>query len=214
MTSSPFDGHLHLVRHPFVADRLTHMRHIETPSALFRQHLQHISTLLAYEALADTPLETRVVETPLQLSKQPCLPDLKPALVSVLRAGNAMVDGALALSPHSPVGMIGLQRNEETLAPKDYFLRLPQHLGARLVLVCDPMVATGGSLVRALDLIQHAGATQVRVLCLLAAPEGVERVLTAHPDVHIWAAALDDHLNEKGYIVPGLGDAGDRIYAA
>lgn len=123
-----------------------------------------------------------------------------------------MVDGALALSPKSPVGMVGLRRNEETLQPEDYFLRLPEHLDARMVLACDPMLATGGSLIRALDILQEAGATQLRVICLLAAPEGVEKVMAAHPDIQIWTAALDDHLNEKGYIVPGLGDAGDRIY--
>ena len=212
MTNLEFNGHLHKVSHPFISDRLTQMRDVKTPSAIFRKNLQEIATFLTYEALADIPLEARVVETPMQLSKQPCLPNLAPALVSILRAGNAMVDGALALSRNSPVGMIGLKRNEETLEPEDYFLRLPDQLNSRMTLVCDPMLATGGSLIRAIDILKQANATQIRVVCLLAAPEGVKKVLSVHQDIHIWTAALDDHLDDKGYIVPGLGDAGDRLY--
>ena len=208
------DSRLHLVSHPYLIDRLTQMRQVETQNAVFRAHLKLIGTFLAYEALADTDLETRVVETPLQLSKQPCLPELAPALISILRAGNYLADGVLSLSPNSPLGMVGLKRNEKTLEPEEYFLRLPEDLDLRLTLVCDPMLATGGSLCRALEILQEQGATDLRVLCLLAAPEGVQRVLEQFPDVHIWAAALDDHLNEKGYIVPGLGDAGDRLYGA
>ena len=212
MTKSHYNGHLHVVEHPFIIDRLTAMRDIHTRSADFRDHLKAISTFLAYEALADFPLQHRIVETPVQLSKQPCLPSNAPALISILRAGNVMVDGALVLSPHSPVGMVGLKRDEETLLPEQYFLRFPQDLNCRLTLVCDPMLATGGSLCKALEFVQRSGASEVRVLCLLAAPEGIEKVLNRFPDLHLWTAALDDHLNEKGYIVPGLGDAGDRQY--
>ena len=212
MIDQSTDDRLHLVSHPYVTDRVTQMRDIETHGAVFREHLKLIGTFLAYEALADTRLETRVVETPVQLSKQPCLPEMAPALISILRAGNYLADGVLALSPTSPLGMVGLRRDEQTLEPEQYFLRLPEHLDQRLTLVCDPMLATGGSLCRALEILGDHGATQMRVLCLLAAPEGVARVLEQFPDVHIWAAALDDHLNEKGYIVPGLGDAGDRLY--
>ena len=212
MTQNLYDGRLTVVDHPYVVDRLTVMRDVDTPSPQFREHLKTIATFLAYEALADTQVEHRVVETPVQLSKQPTLPDLAPALISVLRAGNYMVDGALALSPNSPVGMVGLKRNEETLLPDQYFVRLPENMGERLVVACDPMLATGGSLCHALKVLVDQGAKDMRVLCLLAAPEGVEKVLDVFPDLKIWTAALDDHLNEKGYIVPGLGDAGDRIY--
>lgn len=214
MTEKHYDGRLTVIDHPYVADRLTSMRDVDTPSPQFRDNLKIIALFLAYEALADTQVEHRVVETPVQLSKQPTLPDTAPALISVLRAGNYMVDGALRLSPLSPVGMVGLKRNEETLRPDQYFRRVPQDLGERLTVVCDPMLATGGSLVHALKLLQELGAEDMRVLCLLAAPEGVETVLDAFPEIKIWTAALDDHLNEKGYIVPGLGDAGDRIYGA
>ena len=212
MIENLYDGRLRLADHPYIADRLTIMRDIETSSALFRTHLQLIATLLAYEALADSPLEHRVLETPVQLSKQPSLPNVPPALISILRAGNYMVEGALALCPNSPVGMIGLKRDEETLKPDQYFNRLPGDLEKRLTLVCDPMLATGNSLCHALNLLYQAGCKEIRVLCLLAAPEGVERVLNTFPELTIWAAALDDHLNEKGYIVSGLGDAGDRLY--
>ena len=214
MTQHLYDNRLHVVDHPYVADRLTTMRDVDTPSPQFRSHLKTISIFLAYEALADTVLEHRVVETPVQLSKQPALPDMAPALISILRAGNYMVDGALDLSPQSPVGMVGLKRNEETLLPDQYFVRVPDDLDERLTLVCDPMLATGGSLCHALKLLQEKGAKEMRVISLLAAPEGVEKILEAFPELHIWTAALDDHLNKKGYIVPGLGDAGDRIYGA
>ena len=212
MTQRLYDDRLMIADHPFIADRLTTMRDVDTPSPVFRENLKFIAQFLAYECLSDFPIEHRVVETPVQLSKQPTLPDTAPALISILRAGNYMVDGALALSPASPIGMVGLKRNEETLQPDQYFLRLPEDMDERLTLVCDPMLATGGSLIKSLDLLKDAGANDMRVLCLLAAPEGVEKVLEAYPGLKIWTASLDDHLNEKGYIVPGLGDAGDRIY--
>ena len=210
----PYAGRLLVVDHPYLADRLTTMRDVNTPSQQFRAHLQTIATFLAYEALADAPLDHRVVETPLQLSRQPTLPALAPALVSILRAGTPMVDGALLLSPASPVGLVGIERNAQTLEPHEYFVRLPQDLAERCTLVCDPMLATGGSLCHVLRILQVRGARDLRVLSLLAAPEGVERVLQDFPEVRIWTAALDDQLDEKGYIVPGLGDAGDRIYGS
>ena len=159
MTRTLYEDRLHIVDHPYLADRLTTMRDVETPSPQFRAHLKTIAAFLAYEALADTPIEHRVVETPVQLSKQPTLPEPAPALISVLRAGNYMVDGALRLSPHSPVGMIGLKRNEETLQPDQYFCRLPKTLGERLALVCDPMLATGGSLIHALKPVSYTHLT-------------------------------------------------------
>ena len=146
MPQSLYDDRLTVVDHPFIADRLTIMRDVETPSPVFRDNLKFIAQFLAYEALADTAIEYRVVETPVQLSKQPSLPDTAPALISVLRAGSYMVDGALVLSPVSPIGMVGLKRDEETLESQEYFQRLPDDLGDRLTLVCDPMLATGGLL--------------------------------------------------------------------
>ena len=172
MTKHLYNGQVQVLDHPFVVDRLTKMREKTTPNADFRAHLKTIANFLAYEALADTALDHRVIETPLQLSKQPTLPESAPALISVLRAGNYMVDGALRLSPHSPIGMVGLQRNAETLEPEQYFLKLPDDLDHRLTLICDPMLATGGSLCRAIELVQNAGAKSMRILCLLAAPEG------------------------------------------
>ena len=212
MTEAKHDSRLHLVDHPCLLDRLTTLRAVETSPPTFRRQVQFIAQFLAYEALADTPLGHRVVETPLQLSKQPCLPETAPTFIAILRAGMAMVDGALQVSPDSPVGMVGVQRNEETLQPEPYYLRLPEALDARLCLVCDPMLATGGSLCHALEILKAQGAKRLRVLCLLAAPEGVERVLAAHRDITIWTVALDERLNARGYIIPGLGDAGDRIY--
>ncbi len=203
---------LTVVTHPLVQHKLSLMRDVATPSALFRQLLGEIAQLLAYEATRDLELEDREVETPLQTTQAPFLSGKKLALISILRAGNGMLDPLLHLIPSARVGFVGLYRDEETLRPVQYYFKAPEHLGARDVLVVDPMLATGNSSVAAIDLLKEAGATRIRFLCLLAAPEGVKRMGEAHPDVSIVTASLDEKLNENGYIVPGLGDAGDRMF--
>ncbi|MEM7241788.1 MAG: uracil phosphoribosyltransferase [Pseudomonadota bacterium] len=204
--------HLTIVDHPLVQHKLTLMRDIGTPSNQFRQLLREISHLLAYEVTRGLPLELREIETPLHKMKSPVLSGKKMALVSILRAGNGLLDGVLELIPSARVGFVGLYRDEETLKPIDYYFKAPKDIADRLVIVVDPMLATGNSSVAAIDRLKAAGAKDIRFLCLLAAPEGVTRMKEAHPDVPIVTASLDERLNEKGYIVPGLGDAGDRIY--
>ena len=204
--------HLTVVDHPLVQHKLTLMRDQGTPTAVFRQLLREISHLLAYEVTRELPMTTRRIPTPLQEMEAPVLDGRKLALVSILRAGNGLLDGMLDLIPSARVGFVGLYRDEETLKPVQYYCKLPNELGERLVIAVDPMLATGNSSAAAIDLIKEQGATNIRFLCLLAAPEGVERMKEAHPDVPVVTAALDEQLNEKGYIVPGLGDAGDRMF--
>ena len=204
--------HLTVVDHPLVQHKLTLMREQDTSTAVFRQLLREISTLLAYEVTRNLPMTTRKIETPLVEMDAPVLDGRKLALVSILRAGNGLLDGMLDLIPSARVGFVGLYRDEETLEPVQYYCKLPGDLQDRLVIAVDPMLATGNSSVAAIDLIKKAGATNIRFLCLLAAPEGVQRMKEAHPDVPIVTAAVDERLNEKGYIVPGLGDAGDRMF--
>ncbi len=204
--------HLTIVDHPLVQHKLTLMREKDTSTAVFRQLLREISTLLAYEVTRYLPMTTRQIETPLATIQAPVLFGRKLALVSILRAGNGLLDGMLDLIPSARVGFVGLYRDEETLKPVQYYCKLPGELSERLVIAVDPMLATGNSSVAAIDLLKEAGATNIRFLCLLAAPEGVARMKEAHPDVPIVTAALDEKLNEKGYIVPGLGDAGDRMF--
>ena len=203
---------LEVVTHPLIQHKLTLMRDKSTPSAIFRQLLREISTLLAYEVLRPLELETRQIETPLTTMAAPVLSGKKLCLVSILRAGNGLLDGMLDLVPAARVGHIGLYRDPETLQPVQYYLKLPSGLSERLAIVVDPMLATGNSSAAAVTRIKEAGAKEIRFVCLLAAPEGVETFSTAHPDVPIFTAALDSHLNDHGYIVPGLGDAGDRMY--
>ncbi len=204
--------HLTVVGHPLVQHKLTLMRDGGTPSGLFRQLLREISTLLAYEVTRDLPLTARSVRTPLDLVEAPVLDGRKLALVSILRAGNGLLDGMLDLVPSARVGFVGLYRDKETLEPVRYYCKLPDALPERRVIVVDPMLATGNSSVAAVDLVKDAGAADIRFLCLLAAPEGVRRMEAAHPDVPVVTAAVDERLDERGYIVPGLGDAGDRMY--
>ncbi len=204
--------HLTVVDHPLVQHKLTLMREKDTSTAVFRQLLREISTLLAYEVTRSLPMTTRMIETPLTTMEAPVLDGPKMALVSILRAGNGLLDGMLDLIPSARVGFVGLYRDEETLTPVQYYCKLPGELDRRLVIAVDPMLATGNSSVAAVDLMKEAGATDIRFLCLLAAPEGVARMQDAHPDVPIVTAALDEKLNELGYIVPGLGDAGDRMF--
>ena len=206
------DQHLTIVDHPLVQHKLTLMRDIATSTAVFRQLLREISQLLAYEVTRNLPISTRQIETPLMTMDAPVIGGKKLALVSILRAGNGLLDGILELVPSARVGFVGLYRDEETLKPVQYYFKVPQGLSDRLTIAVDPMLATGNSSVAAIDLLKQAGAKDIRFLCLLAAPEGVTRMKEAHPDVPIVTAALDSHLNEKGYIVPGLGDAGDRMF--
>ena len=204
--------HLTLVRHPLVQHKLTLMRDKETSTAVFRQLLREISQFLAYEITRDLPMTTKQIETPMTTMEAPTLEGKKLALVSILRAGNGLLDGVLELVPSARVGFVGLYRDEETLQPVQYYCKLPDALEDRVVIAVDPMLATGNSSAAAIDLLKQAGARNIRFLCLLAAPEGVARMKEAHPDVPIVTAALDSHLNENGYIVPGLGDAGDRMF--
>ena len=204
--------HLTIVRHPLVQHKLTLMRDKETSTAVFRQLLREISQFLAYEITRDLPMTTKQIETPMTTMEAPTLEGKKLALVSILRAGNGLLDGVLELVPSARVGFVGLYRDEETLQPVQYYCKLPDALEDRVVIAVDPMLATGNSSAAAIDLLKQAGARNIRFLCLLAAPEGVARMKEAHPNVPIVTAALDSHLNENGYIVPGLGDAGDRMF--
>lgn len=204
--------HLTIVDHPLIQHKLTLMREVDTPTAVFRQCLREISQLLAYEITRNLAMTTRRIQTPLQEMDAPVLDGKKLALVSILRAGNGLLDGMLDLVPSARVGFVGLYRDEETLEPVEYYFKVPEALEDRLVIAVDPMLATGNSSAAAIDKLKEAGARNIRFMCLLAAPEGVARMKEAHPDVPIVTAALDSHLNEMGYIVPGLGDAGDRMF--
>ena len=204
--------HLTVVDHPLVQHKLTIMRQTETSTAEFRQLLRELTQLLAYEVTRELPLTTTTIETPMESMEAPILDGKKLALVSILRAGNGMLDGVLELVPSARVGFVGLYRDEETLEPVQYYFKVPKQISNRMVIAVDPMLATGNSSVAAIDLLKEAGATDIRFLCLLASPEGVARMKEAHPDVPIITASLDRELNEKGYILPGLGDAGDRMF--
>lgn len=204
--------HLTVVDHPLVQHKLTLMRDKGTSTAEFRRLLHEITQLLAYEITRELPLTQTTIETPMQTMDSPILAGKKLALVSILRAGNGMLDGVLELVPSARVGFVGLYRDEETLQPVQYYFKAPKELKDRMVIAVDPMLATGNSSAAAIDLLKEAGATNIRFLCLLAAPEGVARMKDAHPDVPIVTASLDRELNEKGYIMPGLGDAGDRMF--
>jgi len=209
MTSLP---HLTHVTHPLVQHKLTLMRDKDTPTAVFRQLLREISQLLAYEITRELPMTTKKIETPMESMDAPTLEGRKLALISILRAGNGLLDGMLELIPSARVGFVGLYRDEETLQPVQYYFKVPDHMDERMVIAVDPMLATGNSSIAAIDLLKDAGAKDIRFLCLLASPEGIAAMKKAHPDVPIVTAALDDHLNDHGYIVPGLGDAGDRMF--
>ena len=204
--------HLTHVTHPLVQHKLTLMRDKNTSTGQFRQLLREISQLLAYEVTRGLPMTTRSIETPMQQMDAPVIDGKKLALVSILRAGNGLLDGILELIPSARVGFVGLYRDEETLQPVQYYFKVPTELEDRLVIAVDPMLATGNSSVAAINLLKKAGAKKIRYVCLLAAPEGIARMKEAHPDVPIVTAAVDSHLNDHGYIVPGLGDAGDRMF--
>ncbi len=201
-----------LVDHPLVQHKLALMRRKETSTAEFRQLLREIALLLGYEGTRDLPLTTEEIETPLTKMEAPRLEGKKLVLISILRAGNGLLEGMLDLVPSARVGHVGLYRDPESLVAVEYYFKVPQDLSDRLVIVVDPMLATGNSATAALSRIKEEGARNIKFVCLLAAPEGVKALSEAHPDVPIYTAAIDDHLNGHGYIVPGLGDAGDRLY--
>ncbi len=206
------EEHVTIVDHPLVQHKLTIMRDRDTPTAVFRQLLREISQLLAYEVTRNLEMTTKRIETPMQAMDAPTLAGKKLALISILRAGNGLLDGVLELIPSARVGFVGLYRDEATLKPVQYYFKVPEGLDDRLVIAVDPMLATGNSSVAAIDLLKRAGATNLRFLCLLAAPEGIARMHEEHPDVPIVTAAVDERLNDVGYIIPGLGDAGDRMF--
>jgi len=188
------------------------MRDKATPTSQFRQLLREISHLIAYEVTRDLPLELCNIETPMRSMQAPVLAGKKLALVSILRAGNGLLDGVLELIPSARVGFVGLYRDETTLKPVQYYFKVPDDLQNRVVIAVDPMLATGNSSVAAIDLLKQAGARNIKFLCLLAAPEGIARMQEAHPDVDITTAAVDECISDIGYILPGLGDAGDRMF--
>lgn len=203
---------LHVINHPMIQHKLTLLRKKETGSKDFRELLKEISLLMGYEVTRDIPLEEIEIETPICKTIAKEVSGRKLAIVPILRAGLGMVEGLLTLVPVARVGHIGLYRDEETRQPVEYFCKLPEDIDDRLVIVTDPMLATGGSAVDALTLLKKKGCRNVRLMCLVAVPEGIEKVQAAHPDVDIYVAAVDEYLNENAYIVPGLGDAGDRIF--
>ena len=203
---------LTIVDHPLVQHKLSVMRRKQTPTGHFRQLLREISTLLAYEVTRDLPLALEEIETPVAATRAPVLSGKKLCFVSILRAGNGILDGMLDLVPSARVGHIGLYRDPQTLAAVEYYYKVPEDLADRLVITVDPMLATGNSAIAAVGRIKEGGAQSIKFVCLLAAPEGVAAFNAAHPDVPIFAAQRDERLNEHGYIVPGIGDAGDRLY--
>ena len=212
MNATGLPKNLTVVNHPLVLHKLTLMRDKKTPSAVFRQLLHEISLLLAYEVARDLPMTTTTIETPLAEMEAPILKGKKLVIVSILRAGNGLLEGMLDLMPSARVGHIGLYRDPKTLQPVEYYLKVPDDINERRVIVVDPMLATGNSICAALKRLKEKGAKELRLVCLLSAPEGIRHVAEEHPDVPIYTAAVDSHLNDHGYIVPGLGDAGDRMF--
>ena len=201
-----------IIDHPLVHHKLARLRDVATPSSDFRRVLRELSWLLAFEATQHLSLEPFSLQTPLEEMTAHRLPALAPCLISILRAGNGLVDGLMDILPEATVGHLGLARNHDTLQPEEYYCKLPSQIEKRAVILADPMLATGGSTIAAIDRLKERGVKDLVFLCLLASPEGLTALQAAHPDVHIFTAALDRELNEKGYILPGLGDAGDRIY--
>ncbi|MBL1430386.1 MAG: uracil phosphoribosyltransferase [Robiginitomaculum sp.] len=211
MTSNN-NSNLVVVNHPLIAHKLTLMRRKEKSTAEFRALLSEIAMLLGYEAMKDLRTELREIETPMTKTMQPVLAGKKLCFVSILRAGDGLLGAMLDLVPSARVGHVGMYRDEETLRPVEYLVKLPNDLSQRRVIALDPMLATGNSAIAAITRIKQAGAKHISFVCLLAAPEGIKNLSDAHPDVPIITAAIDDGLNENGFIVPGLGDAGDRLF--
>lgn len=211
MPRHKFDN-VKVVDHPLVVHKLSLMRDRTTPSAVFRQLLREISLLLGYEVLRDLPIEHRGIETPLGPMDAPFIKGKKLVFVPILRAGMGLLDGLLDLVPSARVGHIGLYRDHETLKPIEYYFKVPDDIAERLVVLVDPMLATGNSVSAAISRLKQKGVKDIKLVCLLSAPEGIAALGKTHPDVMVYTAAIDSHLNENGYIVPGLGDAGDRMY--
>lgn len=203
---------LHIFNHPLIAHKLSIMRQTQTGSKDFRELLNEIAMLMGYEVTRDLPLEDYEIETPMEKMVAKRISGKKLAIVPILRAGLGMVDGLLKLVPVARVGHIGLYRDPETHKPVEYYFKMPEDIKNRIVIVVDPMLATGGSAIDAIAMLKKRGVTHIRFMCLVAAPEGVQALREAHPDVDIFAAALDRQLNDNKYILPGLGDAGDRIF--
>ena len=205
-------GQLHVINHPLIQHKLTHMRMTETGPKDFRQLLREISTLMGYEVTRDLPLDDIEIETPMQKMTAKIISGKKIAIVPILRAGLGMVDGFMELVPVAKVGHIGLYRDPRTHLPVEYYCKLPPDVSERLVIVVDPMLATGGSAADAITMLKKRGCNNIRLMCLVAVPEGIKKVQETHPDVDIYVASVDDRLNENAYILPGLGDAGDRLF--
>ena len=201
-----------VINHPLVQHKLTIMRKTETSTAGFRRLLREISTLLCYEVTRDLELTMETIQTPMTEMQSPVLEGKKLVFASILRAGNGLLEGMLELVPSARVSHIGVYRDHDTLQAVEYFFKAPENIAERLIIVVDPMLATGNSSIAAIDKLKERGAHNIRFLCLLAAPEGIANFRAAHPDVPVFTASIDSHLNEKGYIIPGLGDAGDRMY--
>jgi len=205
-------ANVYVLDHPLIQHKLTYIRDINTGTKEFRELVDEVAALMAYEITRNLPLKEKEIETPVQKGTSNVLAGKKLGIVPILRAGLGMVEGILNLIPAAKVGHIGLYRDPETLMPVEYYVKLPNDVPDREFILVDPMLATGGSAIAAVESLKSRGAVKIKFMCLIAAPEGVEALTEAHPDVDVYIAALDEKLNEKGYIVPGLGDAGDRLY--
>lgn len=204
-------NHVTLIQHPLIQQKLTVLRDKHTDVERFRQLLSEIAMLMVFQSTTDMPVRERIVETPIGLCRGVALAD-RVTIVPILRAGLGMTDGIIRLIPEARIGHVGIRRNEETLLPTVYYTKLPADIADSEVIMVDPMLATGGSIAKAIDVVKARGASRIRLLCLVAAPEGIEQVHSMHADVPIFTAAIDERLDERGYIVPGLGDAGDRVF--
>ncbi len=205
-------NNVHILDHPLIRHKLAIIRNKETDTKQFREIISELATLMAYESFKDVPTQEIVVETPLETTTQTVVKENSIAIVPILRAGLGMVEGILSLFPAAKVGHIGLYRDEETLEPQEYYCKLPSHIDEKVVMVVDPMLATGGSACDAIKMLKKRGCKKIKLMSIIAAPEGVKKVAEAHPDVEVYVSTLDRCLNEHGYILPGLGDAGDRIF--
>lgn len=203
---------VHVIDHPLIQHKLTYIRDENTSSKDFRELIEEVASLMAYEVTRDMPLEETKVQTPVAVATTKVLSGRKIGIIPILRAGLGMASGILRLIPVAKVGHIGVYRDPETLQPVEYYCKLPSDLTERDLILVDPMLATGGSAVASIGFLKERGARNIKFMCLIAAPEGIERVQREHPEIDIFTAAIDDHLNSHGYIIPGLGDAGDRLF--